>query len=449
MQQHASITTMFAGAALCFMASVVFAQPADAERVTLTVDDAVQMAMEHNITVARNKITLESSARADSHSWNSVSPSLSMTGGVSAPDGLGDGGDVSDYSLSLRGSLSLSFSPNLFTAMKSARLSYEQGEISYEQVCRTVELNVRVAFYGLLYERENITVQERNLQTAKEQYEQNRAKYNQGRMSELDVLSAEVKYKTLEPTVESAYVTFHNDLAAFKQLLGMDIHTAADLQGSLDDALVTGEVRMDGLDITSPTVLSLQKQIENAHVSLRSARFSAYAPTLTASWQHGLIPASGAHIAAASELGTAGTVSLTATIPLDGLLPWSSRADGVAAAQDRIADLELQLADAEKSFAVSTESALRKIRQSQSSIKSQQANVDLAQRSYDMTLQAYNRGAKDLLSLQNASDSLLAAQMSLKSEQRTLINAVLELENTIGVPFGTFINKMSEQGDAK
>ena len=443
MQRHSSITAFFAGAAL-FAAAAAFAQPADAPHIALTVDDAVQMAMENNITVARNKITLEASERAKSHSWNSVSPSLSITGGVSAPDGIGDGGDVSDYTLSLRGSLSLSFSPNLFTSIKSARLSYEQGEISYEQACRTVELNVRQAFYGLLYEKENITVQERNLQTAKEQYEQNRAKYNQGRMSELDVLSAEVKYKTLEPTVESAYVTFHNDLASFKQLLGMDVHTVADLSGSLEDVLPAGEVSLDGVTVNSPALSSLQKQLEVARVSLTSARFSAYAPSLTASWQHGLIPASGEHIAQSSQLDQAGTVSLTATIPLDGLLPWSSRADGVASAQDKIADLELQLKDAETSLSVSTESSLRKIRQSQSSIKSKQANVELAQRSYDMTLQAYNRGVKDLLSLQDASDNLLSAQMSLKNEQRTLVNAVLELENTIGVPFGTLVNKKAE-----
>lgn len=447
MRKHLSHKPILLLVPLVLALAPLFAQPADAPRVSLTVDEAVAMAMEHNITVARNKITLEASARAKSHSWNSVSPSLSVTGGVSAPDGIGDGGKPSDYTLTARGTLSLSFSPNLFTSIKSARLSYEQGEITYEQACRTVELNVREAFYGLLYEKENITVQERNLQTAKEQYEQNRAKYNQGRMSELDVLSAEVKYKTLEPTVESAYVTFRNDLDSFKRLLGMDITTVADLQGALDDAVVAGAVTLDGVEVKSSTVASLEKQLESAQNSLLSSRFSAYAPSLTASWQHGLIPASGEHIATSSQLDQAGTLSLTATIPLDGLLPWSSRADGVASAKDKIADLELQLADAEKSLAASTESSLRKIRQSQSSITSKQANVDLAQRSYDMTLQAYNRGVKDLLSLQNASDSLLSAQISLKSEQRTLINAVLELENTIGVPFGTLVSKTQQKGE--
>lgn len=420
------------GMTLFLLAALLFAQKAEANYVSLTVEQAVSLAQEHNVSIARNKITLESKARTKSHAWNSISPSLSVTAGVSAPDD-----DLSAYTATLRGSVSISFSPNLFTTIKNARIAYEQGEISYEQACRTVELNVRETFYGLLYEKENIALQERNLETAKQQWETNRAKYEQGRMSELDVLSAEVKYKKLAPTVASAYVTFHNDLASFKQMLGLPLDTVAELEGALDSALFVGTISLDGIEKRSATVEALKKQIESAQTSLTAARFSAYSPSLSAQWQHGLIPASGEHIASTSELDKSGTLSLTASIPLDGFLPWSSKADAVASAQDTLRDLQLQLQDAETSLTVSIASALRKIQQLQSSIQSNQASVTLAQRTYDMTFQAYNRGIKDLLSLQDASDSLLSAEVSLKSEERSLINAVLELENTVGVPFGT------------
>lgn len=419
-------------------AAHVPAQTARDGRVALSLADAVDMALERNVTIARNTISLGANERAKSHAWNSISPSASVSGGLSVPDGIGDSGSPSDYTAELSGAISLSFSPNLFTSIKSARISYGQGVVSYEQACRTVELNVREAFYGLLYEKENITLQERNLQTAKDQYEQNLAKYNQGRMSELDVLSAEVRYKSLQPTVENAHITFANDLEAFAQLIGMDGTAQIDLQGSLDDVQVSGRVTLDGVEINAPAVVSLQKQLEKAQNALLAARFSAYAPSITARWSHGLSsrPANGERATTNS-----GALSLTATIPLDGVLPWSKGADGVASAQDTIADLELQLADARRSVAVSTQSSLRKISQSQSSLTARRANVELAQRTYDMTLQAYNRGTKDLLSLQNASDSLLSAQVSLMSEQRALISAVLALEHTIGVPFGTLSDK--------
>ena len=54
-----------------------------------------------------------------------------------------------------------------------------------------------------------------------------------------------------------------------------------------------------------------------------------------------------------------------------------------------------------------------------------------------MTQTAYNYGKKDLLSLQNASDNLLSAQVSLKSQAYSLISTILDLEKTLGIDFGT------------
>ena len=65
--------------------------------------------------------------------------------------------------------------------------------------------------------------------------------------------------------------------------------------------------------------------------------------------------------------------------------------------------------------------------------------MELAQKSYDLALEAYERGARDFLSLQNASDTLFEAQVSLLSAAYQLGVQILQLENAAGVPFGTFI----------
>ena len=435
---------LFFLSALAFFALPLFSQtqnPGDREKITLSIDEAVKMALEKNTSVLREQIKLEASERTKKHSWNSISPTAEVSGGPSFPDGIGGSSKPSDYTANVKGTISFSFSPNLFTSIQSAKLAYQQEKMTYEQTCSTIELNVRKAYYGLLYAQENITLQRRNLQTAKEQYEQNLAKYNQGRMSELDVLSAEANYKAKQPDVESAYVTFLNDLEAFIQLIGMEKSYYIEFTGSLNDVNVDENFSLEGVTLTSPKVELLKKQIDSADVELLSKRFSAYAPTIKATWEHSNAYTSpGAATQSAPEgWKNTGKFSLTATIPLDGYLPWSVRADNVAKAKDTIADLELQLADAEKTLKVNTDSGIRKIRQSQSSVKAKRTNVELAERTYEMTLQAYNRGTKDLLSLQTASDKVLAAQASLKSEQRNLINAVLELENTIGVPYGTLL----------
>ncbi|WP_407425058.1 TolC family protein [Treponema sp.] len=404
----------------------------------LSVEDAVNLAKKNNISIAREEITLNGLKRADSHSWNSISPTVSLGAGSSIPvDALSDTKSNYTANLGVSATFSLSLSANLYTSMQSAKIAYESGKISFEDAVKSVELSVREAFYTLLYEKENITLQEQNLEIAKTQYSNNLAKYNQGRLSEIDVLSAEVNYKSKIPTVGSAKTTFLNDLASFKQLLSLPIDERIELSGSLDDLINLNEIKVDMKDVKSSDIKLLEYKIASAKNTVLDKRFSAFAPSLSASlnlrdqyWYTG-------YKGAEPEPEKSASISLSATIPLDGFLPWSARNDAVDSAKDTVKDLELQLDNEMKNLKRTVDSSLRSIRQSQESIQYKQANVELAKKTYEMTAEAYNRGTKDLLTLQDANASLLNAQVSLKNETLTLIKAVLNLENTIGVPFGT------------
>lgn len=409
----------------------------------LSVDEAVEMAKKNNVSVARGKITLDAVARAKAHSWNSVSPSASVSASSSIPvDSLSDTESKYTASYGVSASVSVSLSGNLFTSMNAAKIAYESGKLTFDDAVKSVELSVREAFYGLLYERENIVLQEKNLEIAKTQYNNNLAKYNQGRLSEIDVLSAEVNYKSKIPTVESARTTFLNDLASFKQTLGLSLDEEVELDGSLDDLINLNEIIVDEKNVQSSSIKQLEYKIASAKNSVMDKRFSAFSPSLKASldwndrsWYVG-------YDGTAPDAQKSASISLSATIPLDGVLPWSARNDAIDTAKDTLKDLELQLENEKKNLTRTVMSSLRSIKQSQESIKYKQANVKLAQKTYDMTAEAYNRGAKDLLTLQNANTSLLNAQVSLKSETLTLIKAILNLENTIGIPFGTLgVNK--------
>ena len=412
--------------------------PADSGVLRLSVDDSVELAKKNNVSIAREKITLAAALRSKNHSWNSVSPSASVSASSSLPiDALSD--SKSDYTANfgLSATLSVSLSTNLYTSMKSACLAYESGRLSFEDAVRAVELGVREAFYTLLYEKENIVLQEQNLEIARAQYANNLARYNQGRLSEIDVLSAEVNYKSKIPSVESARTIFLNDLDSFKQALGLHINERIELEGSLDELINLNEISVRPGAISSSSVRNLELRLAAAENAVLDRRFSAFAPSMSASfnwsdryWYLG-------HRGNPADPEKSALLTLSASIPLDGALPWSVRNDAIDSAKDSVRDLELQLDNERKNLKRGVDSSLRSIKQSQESIKYKQANVILAQRTYDMTQEAYGRGTRDLLTLQDANASLLNAQVSLKSETLTLIKAILGLENIIGVPFGT------------
>ncbi|WP_147633896.1 TolC family protein [Treponema pectinovorum] len=422
----------------------VFAENStESKKYTLSVDDAVKIALENNVSVKRQTITLEAAARAKKDSWNSISPSVSVGATSSIPvDSLTFGDQSSSYNanLAVNASVSVNFSANLYTSIKNAKLSYEQSRISFEDALRSIEFSVRESYYELLYKKENIALQEENLSIAKKQYETNLAKYNSGRLSEVDSLSAEVNYKSMIPTVENARTDYINSMDSFKQVLGLMIEDEVELTGSLSDELFLDEVTVDEKNVTSSIIKVLQSKLESAKLSVLDKRFSAFAPTVNAtySWKDSTWYYANTQ---QSDPKKSSSITLSASIPLDGILPWSSKNNAIDSAKDSVKDYELQLDDEKKSLIRTINISLRSIKQSQEAILSKQANVELAQKTCDMTEEAYNRGTKDLLTLQTANNTLLTAQLTLNSEILTLTKAMLNLERAAGLNAGSLKNK--------
>lgn len=394
----------------------------------LTVDDAVILAADNNISLQRQRISLNTLEKKKDTSWNGISPSLSASGNMSIPFE-----ENSKMSYSISASASLNFTPSLFTAIKTAKLNYENGVTSYENAVRTVELNVRKVFCNLLYTKENIQLQERKLETAKSLYESNLAKYNRGQLSELDLLNSQYNYESTIPTLQSLQINYDNSIATFKQTLGLNQSEEIELVGNIEDFLNIGKIEINKNIEEVPAVKTILANMELAKTQLLATRFSAWGPSLSASYSYGK---SGNF--ESSDLRTTGNaLSLSLRIPLDGFFPWSNGALSIANQKANLQDLELQLKEKKESTELEIQNSIKKIEQAQAQLNVLENNVELAQKRYNMTLTAYNHGSKDLLTLQNASDALMTARINLSSQKITIFSAILDLENILGVPFGT------------
>jgi len=405
-----------------------------AEELTVTVEQSVELAMQNNIQVHQAERTFSGLERSNKYSWNSASPSISANAGLQIPLMENSMTKSKDMSLSVSGSASLRLTPSLYTSINSAKLQLEQGEITYEEALRSVELNVRKIFYSLLLAEQNLEIQKRSMEAAKRQYETNLAKYNRGQLSELDLFSSQVNYESKMPSVESQENQLVNNMENFKQLLGVNREVLLHLKGSLEGFGNFDEenVQVNLSEISA--VKKIEKQIEAAENQLLATRFSAWGPSLSASYSIG----AGQTLAEGQEFKLSNhSISLGLSIPLDGYLPWSTGALSVASQKDNIAGLKENLENQKLTTQLSIENSLRTIRQAQSQMKSLEATAALAQKTYDLTQNAYNQGSRDLNSLKSAEDSLISAKTQLQSQNYTLVNAILELENTLGVPFGS------------
>lgn len=399
----------------------------------ITVEDAVILAADNNISLQRQKLTLEMLEKRNKSSWNGVSPSASLTGGLNKS--LNEGAEGISYSVGA--SVRLSFTPSLITSIKDAKMKYENGVTSYEDAVRSIELNVRKLFYSLLYTKESMSLQKRNMETARLRYENNRDKYNRGQLSELDLLQSQYSYESQRPSIESAEIVYQNNLASFKQILGIPQNEKLELEGSINDALPPESFTISQTIDDLPSIKKIKASIELQKNSLLATRFSAYGPSLTASYSYGKQGAS-----TVEGLQTTGnTISLSLSIPLDGYMPWSNGALSIDNQKANLRDLELQLENERTSAELTLQNSIKNILLKQSQMELLDRNVEIAEKSYEMTLTAYNHGSRDLLTLQNAADSLLKAKTDRESHIYSLISAVLDLENTLGIPFGTLGNQ--------
>lgn len=405
-----------------------------AEELTVTVEQAVELAMQNNIQVHQAERTLAQAERSNRNSWNSASPSISASTSLQIPLMENAMTKSKDMSVSVSGSASLRLTPSLYTSIRSAKLQLEQGQITYEDALRSVELNVRKIFYSLLLSEQTIETQKRSMEAAKRQYETNLAKYNRGQLSELDLFSSQVNYESKMPAVESQENQLVNSMESFKQLLGVNRDVKLNLKGSLEGFSNFDEEKVQVNLSEISAIKKLEKQIESAENQLLATRFGAYGPTLSASYSIG----AGQTLKEGQEFKmTNHSVTLGVAIPLDGYLPWSNGAMSIANQKDSLASLKENLEAQKRTTQLSIENSLRTIRQAKSQLKSLEATANLAQKTYDLTQIAYNQGSRDLNSLRNAEDSLISSKTQLQSQNYTLVNAILELENTLGVPFGS------------
>lgn len=442
------------------------------DAVVLTVDDAVGYALERNVTIQQRRLEFEQLELTKKTSWNSLIPTANVGGNFNVPYR----NESVDFMFNWSASLSLSLTPSIYSTMKGATLAYENGELTYEQTLRSIELSVRQTFYQLIYFQESIKMLERSMDTAKMQYEQAVRQYNLGQRSELDMLQTRVNYEAYMPTIEDARISYLNGVASFKQIIGMPQDVDIELSGSLDEINELGEIYLDYDVDNTPRVKIAQKGVEIATNGLLASRFGAYGPRITLGFTYGhsysqtsqkakddaLSAVNKANQAIDDYFDTAdplnptrplfkqkdpkiedkwsdsnAALTLGVSIPLDGYLPWSNGGRAITQAKSNIKNAELNLKDTRTTIEVQVTNYLAQIRQIKSQLSTLKGTIDLSQRSYEMARQAYNQGARDLLTLQATSDALLQANVNLAAQQYSLIVAVLSLENTLGVPFGT------------
>ena len=411
-------------ALLSFSASGAFA---------LTLEDAVSKALENNISIKREKITLEAAERTSKHSWNTVLPSLSVSANdeISLPE--------KQNNFRVEGKAAISISSDFVASIKKAQADYEAARISYEEAVSEILSQVKTSYFSLIYEKENLDYLRENLENAKRQAEQNEERFKRGTLSELEYLSSKVAYEKLKPELKVQEITYKNNLKAFCLILGMeDVETENQIapEGTLEfflnkytaffnNSMIhdTAENVRNGHD---PSLQLLEKQLEASKKEVTKIKLSVWGSSVNLSYS--LSPV----LSGDEKGGFKQSAAIGLSLPLENLLPFSQGADSIKTAEDSVKDLKLQLEEKSKSVSTEFSSILTSLEQKKESISTLKDFILLAQKNYSAAQYSYSKGTMELLSLQNAAKENLEAKLNLQNEFLENLKLYISLEKLCG-----------------
>lgn len=430
----------------------VFAQEnLQANKMILTVEEAVNYAKENSRSLKSANIDLQIKKRAKNFSWNVLVPSVQATGTMSRSNEVTNTMDAimsainpmykpveiepSDHWKAVGGlTASLNLSVALIDGIRASFANYEAGLITWEQTYKETELNIRKMFYALLLQQESLNLQKTTLANAKNRFEQAKINFRNGLIPELSLLQTEVTYENQKPAIVKQEQALKEQLDTFAFLLGIPQGTEISLSGEITPDFVElnpQELYQKYMENNLEIAL-FKKNLEMMKINYSAQNLQIYTPAVSLSygWQPVLSDIT-ADWGDKDNWFDNGSFSVTLAWNLSNMLPFSSASLKVQDLKNNIEQMNLNLINLEENAKMKINNLVNVLNQSRAAIESSNRNISLAQKSYDMTSIAYRNGTTELLDVREAETQLNQAKLALASEKFNYLSGLLDLEFAI------------------
>ncbi|GMO38349.1 MAG: hypothetical protein Ta2F_14590 [Termitinemataceae bacterium] len=450
------------------------------EKKHITQDEAVQLAIKNNLSLESQRITTAGQKRKSDLFWNQFIPSVGLTGSFtvdnqapadsqtalrvdpSMPHITTPYGDLYNSVLSttvpmdvsrwhIGANMEVSLNLAIFAlgaGIKSLKLDYQNGLITYNKAKQQLERDVRKSYNQILLMEEQYRQQSESLKNAKEQAESARINYQAGRSPQLQWMQAEVAAKNKQPAIDQ----IRNNLKMLKNQLAMNCGIEFNIEIELEPVgngsnivvLDTQDFVKKALD-NKPDVLEMKAQLKTVQMQRKAQLLGHWTPALALSWRSQNIftkikepESQKTEFFTGDHWNKSGGFTAALAWTPTNLLPFSQNYQSVKALDDNISKLSIGLTQLMQSAELEIYNNVFNLEQTRISMEAQQATVELAQRSYNETVTAYRNGLQDLLHVENAELQLRDAEYTMEQQRVTYINGLIDLEYAIGVPFGTY-----------
>ena len=412
-----------------------------------TLQECINYALEKNIQLQQNKISLQESEIDIKDARASLFPSLSFSTGhnvVNRPyqeqSNTVSGTEIisSDEKTTYNGNYSLNAQWTLWNGgqrlnnLKQQKTNRDIARLTVSETENTLQEQITQLFIQILYADESIQINRSTLEVSKATYKRGQELFAEGSLSKADLAQLEAQVSDDQYQLVTAESTWRNYKLQLKQLLELD--------GSEEFNLVLPELNDENIlkmlpsqtDVYQaamairPEIQSSRLSIENAKLGISAAK-AGYYPTisLSASSSSTTNSASTNNWAQQMKYGWNNMIGISLSIPI-----FDNRQNKSNAQKARLQynTSQLDLINKQKELYSTIEGLWLDALNAQQQYVAAETKVKSSQTSFDMVNEQFNLGMKNTVELLTEKNNLLSAKQQLVQAKymailnRTLLN---------------------------
>ena len=430
--------------ALLLVAVILCGTAAAQEKMVLTLDDSLRLALKQNPFYQAARAREDQASAAVKEAVAGFFPSVNASGtdvldkkvfSIEFPS-LVPGQPPTKikmdftrtYSFALNFSLPLFTGGRLIAGYKTANYNLEATREAIRQSRQETVLNVKKAFYGYLLARSFVSVAEEGVTLAEKHYTNVKNLYEVGMASKFDLLRSEVQLANLKPQLIRARNAIDTAEFGLKMLLGIDLVRPVEFKGELTFQEVESKVDENIAEALThrPEINQIEYQKLMAAEMVKMNK-GAYLPTIAIGGAYNYW--SNVLNLSRSNWESYYQVNLVLNIPLFNGFANSAK---VGQAKAALRQLEYSQKGLIESVKFEVQEAVLALRQARESLLSQEKNVEQAQEAVRIAELNYSEGLATNLDVSSAQVALSQAKTNQVQALYDYAVALAQIEKSVG-----------------
>ena len=410
-----------------------------------TLQDCIDYALEKNVQLQQNKISLQESEESIKSARAALFPTLSFSTGQNvvnrpyqANSTTVSGTELisSDNKTTYNGSYNLGAQWTLWNGgrrlnnIEQQKTNKEIAGLTADQTRNTLREEITKLFVQILYADESIGINKSTLEVSQATCERGKELFKEGSISKADLAQLEAQVSSDRYQVVTAENTLRNYKLQLKQLLELD--NAAEMQLALPE--LGDESVMQPLPTQTDvyrTALAMRPEIQSGKLSIDNAQLAVaaakagYYPTISLSASTSSMTNNSSQYNWAQQMkyGWNNMIGINISVPV-----FDNRSNKTAVNKARLqyANTQLDLVNKQKQLYATIESLWIDASNAQQQYAAAEAKLKSSQASFDMVNEQFSLGMKNTVELLTEKNNLLSAkQQRVQAKYMAILDRAL------------------------